>query len=88
MVMLRITTNQTGNSTTLKVEGRLLAAWADEVRLACSSVKAHGQVYLDLSQVSFVDQAGFELLTELTQQGIQIAGRSNYVAELLKENEI
>jgi ABC-type transporter Mla MlaB component len=81
--MLRITNVQTSQGTVLKLDGKLLSAWVEEVRQAYFNSRLSGQVRLDLSQVSFVDEPGVRLLIELLRQGASIAAQSNYVAELL-----
>jgi hypothetical protein len=72
---------------TIKLEGKLLRPWVDEVRKACASGKdPAGRSSLDLSALTFVDAAGEELLRELIDQGIEIVACSSYVAELLRSS--
>ena len=72
----------------LKLEGKLLGSWVDEVRKACAEATAgSSRADLDLSAISLVDAAGVQLLRDLIRQGIGIAACSNYVAGLLhREN--
>jgi ABC-type transporter Mla MlaB component len=71
-------------SPTLKLEGKLLEPWVDELLRACDVRTTKPQdVRLDLSAVSFVDLAGIKVLRELIQRGIRIAACSGYVSELL-----
>jgi hypothetical protein len=71
----------------IKLEGKLLRPWVDEVRQACAfGTDASGWISLDLSTLTFVDAAGEELLRELIGQGIEVIACSNYVAELLRSN--
>jgi hypothetical protein len=70
---------------TVKLEGKLLGPWVDEVRQACAANTGPvGRTCLDLSALTFVDAAGVELLRELMRQGIEIGACSNYVAQLLR----
>ena len=70
---------------TIKLEGKLLEPWVDEVRKACASgTDPSGRTSLDLSALTFVDAAGAGLLRELIGQGIEIIACSSYVAELLR----
>jgi len=83
--MLRITRIAGADPTkTIKLEGKLLGPWVDEVRKACAQAMAgSSRTRLDLSAVTFVDAAGVALLRELIRQGVEIAACSGYVAELL-----
>jgi hypothetical protein len=68
----------------LKLEGKLLEPWVEELRRACAGARAvSGSLSLDLASVSFVDAAGARALRELLEQGITIVACSNFVAELL-----
>jgi hypothetical protein len=84
--MLRLTRVAATNATqTIKLEGKLLKPWVDEVRQACASgTGPSGRTSLDLSALTFVDAAGEGLLRDLIGQGIEVVACSNYVAELLR----
>jgi anti-anti-sigma regulatory factor len=83
--MLKITRIEGPDSSlTFKLEGRLLEAWVAEVRDACTSRDGRaGDMSLDLSGLTFVDQAGATLLRDLVRQGVRISATSGFVAELL-----
>ncbi len=83
--MLRITRLTGADSAqTIKLEGKLLGPWVDEVRAVCAQAMARsGRTRLDLAEVTFADAAGVELLRELIRQGVEISACSGYVAELL-----
>ena len=69
---------------TLKLEGKLLGPWVEELRNTCQSQAFTSNcIRLDLSAVMFVDAAGAKLLGDLMRQGAQITACSGYVAELL-----
>jgi anti-anti-sigma regulatory factor len=79
--MLRISlVHQPDASLILKLEGKLLGPWMEELSRAC---EAQTSVRLDLAAVTFVDIAGIELLRELIHRGVRITTCSGYVAELL-----
>ena len=86
--MLRITRLMGTHLTqTIRVEGKLLRPWVDEVRKACvSGTDPARRTSLDLSALTFVDAAGEGLLRELIGQGIEVLACSSYVAELLRAN--
>jgi hypothetical protein len=82
--MLRITLIPAGQTLVLKLEGRLLAPWCEELRAAAQDAMARGtQVSLDTADVWFVDADGAALLRTLLTWGITVDRTSAYVAELL-----
>ena len=85
--MLRITEIVDGGSgLLLKLEGKLLEPWVEELARVTGrpGLKGHGPVRLDLSSVTFVDEAGVRLLHDLLRQGVEIAAISSFVAALLR----
>jgi hypothetical protein len=89
VLMLRITrSTDIHMNQILKLEGKLLRPWVDEVRKACVGASdPAGRPSLDLSALSFVDAAGAGLLWELIGLGIEIVACSNFIAELLRASE-
>lgn len=82
--MLRITRSIQEGAVWLKLEGKLAADWVAECRAICAAeLQSACAPALDLSDVSFVDGAGAELLRELTRAGFRCPRRSNFVAELM-----
>jgi ABC-type transporter Mla MlaB component len=82
--MLRITTRQEDESLLLKLEGKLLEPWLDEVRRVCSaSGTPQDRIRLDLAAVTFADADGAALLRELIRNGVAIDACSGFVALLL-----
>jgi hypothetical protein len=67
----------------IKLEGKLLSDWIDEVRCLFLDRNKSLSSGLDLSQLTFVDRKGAELLQQLLQQGVRIESCSPFVAELL-----
>jgi hypothetical protein len=69
--MLRITTQSTPDSVTLKLEGRLAGPWVDEARRCwhCGGPEEKRKVHVDLRGVTYVDGEGEKLLAELYEQG-------------------
>jgi ABC-type transporter Mla MlaB component len=82
--MLRISATQRSQTTTLKLEGKLLEPWVSELRLACdrAALPLEG-ISLDLSGVTFVDAVGAAYLQELIRGGAGVSACSGFVAELL-----
>ena len=70
-ITLRITINENSTTATLKLEGRLAAAWVSECSLAWQSVVpnlGNKQLCLDLRSLTFVDRSGAELLSQIYRQ--------------------
>jgi anti-anti-sigma regulatory factor len=86
--MLKITTiHDDGKNRVLKLEGKLLAGWVEELRDACRLARTDcGQLQLDLRDLSFVDDSGIRVLHELIRQNVRVTTASPFVSELLKEN--
>jgi anti-anti-sigma regulatory factor len=83
---LRITRRDGAPSrATLRLEGRLVAAWAPFVERECATLlRSQMQVDLDLSGVRFVDGVGVETLARLSGEGIEIRGCTVAVASVLE----
>ena len=70
----------------LRVEGRLMGRWVEELRRACDlhALSDGIRLTLDLADVSFADAAGIELLKELRIRSVTLLSPSSLVAEQLK----
>ena len=84
--MLKITqAGKAGHNFTLKLEGRVVGPWVSELRLICESLLSNRRgLNLDLSDVSYADAEGVELLANLKSRGVMLANGSPFVAEQLK----
>jgi hypothetical protein len=75
----------THRTQTIKLEGKLLGPWVDEVRQAClAGMDPCSRINLDLSALIFVDAAGERLLRDLIARGNKVLACSGYIAELLR----
>ena len=85
--MLRITWIELEGSSsnrTLKLEGKLVGPWVDELSRACEELRVPPYcLRLDLADVTFVDRIGVKLLDDLVRQGATIVGCSGFIADLL-----
>jgi ABC-type transporter Mla MlaB component len=83
--MLRITRIDGEDSMqTLKLEGKLLEPWiAELLSVSTPTNDLAGQNRLDLSGLTYVDQAGTKVLKELILRGYTVSGCSGFIAELL-----
>ena len=88
--MLRLTRLAgTHRTQAIKLEGKLLGPWVDEVSRACAAgTDSSSRINLDLSALVFVDAAGERLLRDLIARGIEVVACSSYVAELLRSSAV
>ena len=74
-----------GQDFTLKLEGRVVGPWVGELQVVCESLLSNGRAMkLDLSDVSYADAEGVELLANLKLRGVRLVNGSPFVAEQLK----
>src|SRR5690242_16296584 len=89
--MLRATYSNDAAGQRWQLCGRLAGAWVDELR-ACWSASRRvpgARIVLDLTDVTFIDESGEELLSELQTAGVEFvaAGVENKdLLEGLKHN--
>jgi len=86
--MIRITAQQESSVTRLFLEGKLSGPCVDELD-KCWQTCAPGEVALlvDLTNVSFVDEHGKELLGRMHNRGIKLFSRSVMTKGLIEEIE-
>ena len=86
--MIRITPQQESTATRLFLEGKLSGPCVDELD-KCWQTCASGEVALlvDLTNVSFVDEHGRELLTKMRNKGIKLFSTSLMTKCLIEEIE-
>jgi len=84
--MLRIWSVEPPEGTViLRLEGRLIGPWVEELRRSCDRVLPTGaKLTLDFSEVSFVDRKGIELIRTLGNRNVALLNCSAFVAEQLK----
>src|SRR5262245_58594174 len=88
--MLRISVMNEAGITRMKLEGKLAHEWVDEARnawAALSEVNVHKEIVVDLLNVSFVDEAGHQLLTEMRHADAELIGSGPLVSALIDEIE-
>jgi len=77
--MLRITLDQKSDLARLKLDGKIIGPWVNELKVSWSDLKKSnpGQpVVVDLTDVTFVDADGRDLLRSLFRQGASLESRS------------
>ena len=88
--MLRITVMNEPGITRLKLEGKLAHEWVDEARnawVALSEANGETEIVVDLRNVSFVDEAGHGLLTDIRRAGAELMGSGPLMSALIDEIE-
>ena len=88
--MLRITRHdQSAARVTLRLEGRLVNAWAELLERECSAlIGSVAAVGVELSGVGFVDRSGVKTLRRLHRAGVSIRGCSDLLATILESEGI
>jgi hypothetical protein len=85
--MLRVTIEERPKSVTIRLEGKLIAPWVEEVERCWRRVRNEvglRTVQVDLSAVEFFDQEGRELLARMQLSGFRLEGArqtSRFVSE-------
>jgi ABC-type transporter Mla MlaB component len=76
---------RTGDSIpTLKLDGKLLGPWVEELSRACQALEVPpSRLCLNLAAVTFIDSAGLALLGDLIRRGTTISECTGFVEELL-----
>jgi len=84
--MLKISqAGKANHSVTLKLEGRVVGPWVDELRQVCEALLTEGRALrLDLADVTFVDADGVGVLANVKSRGVSFANCSPFVEEQLK----
>src|SRR5438552_17786759 len=67
----------------LKVEGRIVGEWSDLIERELATRPAAG-VELDLSEATYIDPRGIEILRRLSASGVRVVGDSPLIADILK----
>jgi len=76
--MLRVERHDTSNTTWLRVEGRLVGTFAEDVRSAVVGCKFLSSLIVDLTELMFVDAGGEEVLLWLGGMGAQFVADNTY----------
>ncbi len=84
--MLKIVYSETSrNNPTLQLEGQVVGPWVEELRRSCEAILSAGdKLILDLSEVSFLDRDGIDLVRSLTNRNVALLNCSRFVVEQLR----
>ena len=71
---------------TLRLEGRLTAAWVDEfARELDGAMNSGGAVTLDLDGLAYADHRGVAVIRRALECGARCAGGSEFIGALIDE---
>ncbi len=84
--MLRITkVDESPTLVTMKLEGKIASDWVSLLERECLGVlQEKRKVGLDLSDVTFVDGSGVEMLGRMAAEGINVINCSAPIEDLLR----
>jgi anti-anti-sigma regulatory factor len=88
--MLRISVVNDPGTLRLKLEGKLAHEWVQEAKRAWQATAAmysNAEIVVDLLDVSFVDDAGHELLSSMRHAGADLLGHGPLMSALIDEIE-
>ena len=76
--MLRVELQEAGNSLTMRVEGRFVGPFAKDARDLVTRCKIPLRLVVNLSEVTFVDLMGEEVLLWLARIGGEFVAENSY----------
>lgn len=76
--MLRVEVHDASDTTWLQVEGRFVGAFADDMKAMVVGGKLPSHLVVDLSEMTFVDAEGEEVLLWLAGIGAQFVSDGSY----------
>jgi hypothetical protein len=85
--MVRVQFHEKDNTTTMRIEGRFVGRYAEDVRSLLASKQISGKLIIDLSELSWADLIGEEVLCWLGSIGCKfVAGNaySSFLCEKLR----
>lgn len=86
--MLRITVLTRSDKTVLKVEGKLTGPWVGELQ-RCWGMALDGhpreRIVIDLTNVTFVDTAGKELIRDICNRGTELLATGPLMTSIVNE---
>jgi anti-anti-sigma regulatory factor len=84
--VFKVTTDrERGDGVTLKLEGRLAAAWVDEFARAVGAAMGEAHVTLDVEGLAFADPSGVAIIRSAIDRGARLTGGSPFIAALIEE---
>jgi anti-anti-sigma regulatory factor len=85
--MIRITANKESDRTRLLLEGKLAGPCVSELEKCWLTSSKSGEIVVDLTSVSYIDEGGKELLTKMHDKGINLVSDRLMTKCLIEEIE-
>lgn len=82
--MFRAELNRFADGSLLKMEGRLVGDWANEVKSLLARGPVSKGLIVDLTEVSYVDAVGEQVLTWLSSLGARFVAKGVYAVATCK----
>jgi hypothetical protein len=86
--VLRISICEGRNQRRLILEGKLIAPWATELRIACEKAKAdlgNRELIVEMNNLSAISQEGENVLLELLSEGIKFRCHGVFTKLILRQ---
>lgn len=80
--MLRVEMQDLLNATIVRLEGRLAREWAEHVRMLLTHRQTEMRLVVDLTEVTFVDGMGEEVLWLLKRLGAEFVADTSYTLDV------
>ena len=90
-IMLRITTEENDRLTRFRLEGKLKGDWVRELERCWSTARnTHPEIqfFVELSNVTFVDEIGRALLSRMASAGARLEARNNLITASIGEEVV
>lgn len=86
--MLKISLVENRNCCLLVLEGKLIAPWTTELKVACEKAKANlknRDLIVDLKHITVISQEGENVLCELMNEKVKLRGRGVFTKQVLRQ---
>ena len=86
--MLKISLVETRTNCLLVVEGKLIAPWTTELKVACERAKANlrnRDLVVDLKHITAISQEGENVLWELMNEQVKFRARGVFTKQVLRQ---
>ena len=80
--MLRMEFHELPDSMTMRMEGRFVGDFAEHARMLVARSKVPSSLVVDLSEVSFIDATGEEVLVWFKEVGVKFVADSAYSGDV------
>jgi hypothetical protein len=86
--MLRVEFQNAANTITMRIEGRLVGAFAEEIRTLVARCKIPRELLVDVSDVTYVDAVGEQVLAWLGRIGAEFLADTSYPRDVCERLDL